>query len=195
MGNDRAKLYPEPGADAHEEEPMTVLPIARTRDEAYLYLDLLPCAECGSVETEWQHGLAQVDGELVAAYDGVCEKCAAPREYLFRLPEREHAGGSPNLGGPEPSQLLDPGQWLDLADRLMSAVPSDDPTTADEKARYAVAAIGEVLKFAPAGTDAVPPERFWSEEGRQVYDQQPGRFRRDRLQVVLETYEDRIGRV
>ncbi|WBQ08444.1 hypothetical protein [Kribbella sp. CA-293567] len=174
---------------------VTVLPIARTRDEALAYLDLLPCAECGSVQAEWQHGLAQVGGRLVTAYDGTCGKCGTGREHLFGLPDREHAGGTPNFGGPEPSQLLDPGQWLDLADRLMSAVPSDDPAAADEAARYAVAAVREVLKFLSPGTNTVPPELFWSDAGRRVYDQQPGRFRLDRLQVVLATYEnlDRPG--
>ncbi|TWD81329.1 hypothetical protein FB561_2441 [Kribbella amoyensis] len=171
-----------------------VLPAARTRDEAYLYLDLTPCAGCGSTRTDWQHGLAQWDGALVAAYDGTCADCSAEREYLFQLPEREHAGGAPNFGGPEPSVLLDPGQWLDVADRLMSAVPTDDPDTADDAARFASAAVAEVLKFVPANAEAVPPDRFWSSQGRHVYDQQPGRFRQDRLRVVLATYEDRIGR-
>ncbi len=162
-----------------------VLPPARTRDEAYVYLDLTPCPTCGSVETEWRHALAQVDGGLVAAYDGTCQGCSAEREYLFQLPEREHAGGSPNFGGSEPSALLDPGQWLELADQLMAAAPVDDP---DEATGFAAAAVAEVLKFVPAGADVVPADRFWSTTGRQVYDRQPGRFRRDRLQVVLDTY-------
>ncbi|MEV6283157.1 hypothetical protein [Kribbella sp. NPDC051770] len=162
-----------------------VLPAARTRDEAYLYLDLTPCPTCGSAETEWRHALAQVDGELVTAYDGTCQGCEAEREYLFELPAREHAGGVPNFGGPEPSALLDPGQWLDVADQLMSAV---DPDKAGEMAVFAAAAVAEVLKFLPPGVDTVPAERFWSAAGRQVYDRQPGRFRRDRLQVVLDSY-------
>ncbi len=165
-----------------------VLPPARTRDEAYVYLDLTPCPTCGSFETEWQHALAQVDGELVAAYDGTCQGCSAEREYLFQLPEREHAGGVPNFGGPEPSALLDPGQWLELADLVMQAVPADDPRAAADMAGFAAAAVAEVLKFVPAGADTVPAERFWSAAGRQVYDRRPGRFHRDRLQVVLETY-------
>lgn len=162
-----------------------VLPPARTRDEAYVYLDLTPCPTCGSVETDWRHALAQVDSELVAAYDGTCQGCSAEREYLFQLPEREQAGG---FGGPEPSALLDPGQWLELADQLMAAVPADDPDAAGEIAAFATAALAEVLKFIPAGADTVPASSFWSTTGRQTYDNQPGRFRRDRLQVVLDTY-------
>lgn len=165
-----------------------VLPPARTRDEAHVYLDLTPCPTCGSVETEWRHALAQVDGELVAAYDGACQDCSAQREYLFHLPEREHAGGTPNFGGPEPSALIDPGQWLALADLLMAAVPADDPDAAAEIAAFATAAVAEALKFVPDGADTVPPSSFWSTTGRQVHDRQPGRFHRDRLQVVLDTY-------
>lgn len=165
-----------------------VLPPARTRDEAYVYLDLTPCPACGSAETEWRHALAQVDGVLVAAYDGSCQGCSAEREYLFELPEREHAGGIPNFGGPEPSALLDPGQWLELADQLMAVVPANDSEAAEEVAAFASAAVAEVLKFVPAGADAVPAARFWSAVGRRAYDSQPGRFRRDRLQVVLDTY-------
>ncbi|MEV8378404.1 hypothetical protein AB0P21_37040 [Kribbella sp. NPDC056861] len=172
---------------------MTVLPVARTSDEAYVYLDLTPCGDCGATETEWEHGLAQVEGELVAAYSGTCEKCSTAREYLFRLPAREHAGADPNFGGAEPSVLVDPGQWLDVADQLMSVVPTDDPAAAGIMTRFAVAAVAEVLKFVPAGADAVPADRFWTEAGRRVYDLQPGRFRRDRLQVVLETYEGRLS--
>ena len=170
-----------------DEEPMMVLPPARTRDEAYVYLDLTPCPTCGSIETEWRHALAQVDGQLVAAYDGTCQGCSAEREYLFQLPDREHAGGTPNFGGPEPSALLDPGQWLELADQLMTAVPADDPQAAAEVAGFAAAAVAEVLKFVPAGADAVPAERFWSTAGRQVYDRRPGRVHRDRVQAVLVT--------
>jgi hypothetical protein len=173
---------------AGDEESTMVLPPARTLDEAYLHLDLTPCPTCGSIETEWQRALAQVDGELVAAYEGTCQGCSAAREYLFQLPAREHAGGTPNFGGPEPSALLDPGQWLEVADQVMAAVPTDDPRAAGEMASFAAAAVAEVLKFVPAEADAVPAERFWSAAGRQAYERQPGRFHRDRLQVVLDSY-------
>jgi hypothetical protein len=165
------------------------LPIARTRDEARLYLDLTPCG-CGSVEAEWRHGTGLVDGELVSAYDATCADCGAEREYFFGLPARETGGEYPNFGGPEPSQLLDAGRWLALADQLASHLPPDDPATSAEALSIAAAAVAEVVKFIPPGEDVVPAEAFWTEEGRRVYDAEPGRFRRGRLQVVLETYLD-----
>ena len=30
--------------------------VARTRDEAHLYLELQPCPDCGSIEAPWEHG-------------------------------------------------------------------------------------------------------------------------------------------
>lgn len=163
------------------------LPIARTRDEARLYLDLTPC-ECGSTDAAWKHGTGMVDGELVSAYDARCADCGAEREYFFGLPARETGGEFPNFGGPEPSQVLDPGRWLALADQLASMLPPDDPQTSNEALALAAAAVAEVIKFVPAGEDAVPPEAFWTEEGRQVYDAEPGRFQRDRLKIVEQTY-------
>ncbi|MGW1341458.1 hypothetical protein ACWCOV_10430 [Kribbella sp. NPDC002412] len=164
-----------------------MLPIARTRDEARLFLDLTPC-ECGSAEADWKHATGLVDGELVSAYDATCADCGAAREYFFGLPARETGGSYPNFGGAEPSQLLDAGRWLALADQLASMLPPDDPETGAEALTLAAAAVGEVVKFIPAGSDVVPVDAFWTVEGRQVYDAEPGRFQRGRLEVVLATY-------
>jgi hypothetical protein len=164
------------------------LPIARTRDEARLFLDLTPC-ECGSTDADWRHGTGMVDGELASVYDASCADCGAEREYFFGLPPRETGGDYPNFGGPEPSQLLDPGRWLALADQLASMLPPDDPETSAEALAIASAAVVEAMKFIPAGEDAVPEAAFWTEAGRQLYDEQPGRFQRARLQIVRETYE------
>jgi hypothetical protein len=164
-----------------------MLPIARTRDEARLYLDLTPCG-CGSTDAEWKHGTGLVDGELVSAYDATCADCGAERDYFFGLPSRETGGDYPNFGGAEPSQLLDAGRWLALADQLASGLPPDDPETSAAALSIAAAAVAEVMKFVPPGADVVPAEAFWSAEGRQVYDAEPGRFRVGRLEVVRETY-------
>lgn len=166
--------------------------IARTEDETLLYLDLHPCPDCGSVETGWQHGLADEDGELVISYAGTCSGCGAEREYLFGLPEHESVGPFPNFGGPGPSELVDAGQWLAVADRAAGSVPADGPL--DEEAvtvlRVARAAVEEVLKFVPPDADRVPDDAFWTDEGRQVRDAEPGRFRVERLLVVRDSYTD-----
>jgi hypothetical protein len=162
--------------------------VARTRDEAQLWLELHPCPDCGSIDTPWQHALVDEDGELTISWAGTCAGCGAEREYLFGLPGRETAvAGWPTFGGAEPSELLDPGQWLDVADRAAAEVP-DDPVEAGRVLAVARAAVDEVVKFVPAGLDAVPEDEFWTPEGRAVRDAEPGRFRLDRLLVTRDTY-------
>jgi hypothetical protein len=163
--------------------------VARTRDEALLYLELHPCETCGSVETEWEHGLEEFDGELAISYVGTCTDCGAERFYQFGVPARETITGTfPNFGGPEASELLDAGEWLRVADLSASEVPVNDRPAAERVLSVAAAAVEEVLKFIPPGQDEVPADAFWTDEGRQVRDVEPGRFRLDRLLVVRDTY-------
>ncbi|MCG5216431.1 hypothetical protein [Streptosporangium sp. KLBMP 9127] len=158
-----------------------------------MYLDLNPC-ECGSVETEWDSGVVSVDGLLTKCYTGICEGCDVEREYLFSLPRREvMPSGWPTFGGPEPSELLDAGEWMWLADLTAGNVP-DDPENARRTLSMARAAVEEVLKFLPEGQDDVPSDAFWSARGQEVHDAEPPRFRRDRLLVVRDTYRDLADR-
>lgn len=176
------------------ERTVMAFAVARTRDEAHLYLDLHPCA-CGSADTTWDNGLVSVAGELVNRYSGTCGSCGAPREYLFGLPERPVLpDGWPTFGGDEPSELLDAGEWLWVADLTAGDVPVDDRAEAERTLRVAAAAVAEVIKFVPPGAEEVPDDGFWSERGLQVRAAEPGRFRLDRLLVVRDTYRDLVGR-
>ncbi|WP_328999352.1 hypothetical protein OHA18_33525 [Kribbella sp. NBC_00709] len=167
--------------------------VARTRDEAQLYLELHPCPDCGSVDAPWEQALVEIDGELVSSYAASCPGCDAEREYLFGLPARETpVHGWPTFGGPEPSELLDAGQWLDVADSAAAEVPAD-PAEAGKVLAVAQAAVDEVIKFVPAGADDVPEDEFWTPEGRAVRDAEPGRFRLERLLMARDTY-DALGR-
>jgi hypothetical protein len=166
------------------------LPVVRTRDEAHLYLDLRPC-DCGSVETRWESGVVAVGATRAAAYSGTCSSCGAEREFVFALPEREVIPEAfPTFGGPEPSQLLDAGEWLWVADLTAGNVPPDDPEAAHRALTIARAAVDEVVKFIPDGEDDVPDRAFWSERGARVRAEEPGRFRRERLMIVRDTYRD-----
>lgn len=176
--------------DGHIDKERDGMPfaVARTRDEAHLYLELNPCEDCGSIATEWEHGLTEVGGELAISYAGMCSGCGAEREYLFGLPQQQTAGDWPHFGGPEPSEVLDAGQWLEVADLSASAVPENDRAAATRVMSVARAAVEEVIKFVPAGTAEVPEDAFWTDAGRRVRDAEPGRFRLDRLLVVRDTY-------
>ncbi|MEU4326091.1 hypothetical protein [Nonomuraea dietziae] len=168
--------------------------VARTRDEAHLYLDLHPCKECGSVETAWSHALVTVEGELASRYAGDCEECGAAREFLFGLPQRPvMPDGYPTFGGPEPSQLLDAGEWLWVADLTAGNVPVNDQAEARRSLSIAAAAVEEVLKFAEPGADEVPDTAFWSPRGLETRAAEPGRFTVDRLLVVRDTYRELVS--
>ena len=84
--------------------------------------------------------------------------------------------------------LLQPlsGRYLDI---ITNRVRSD---ASPETLNTWLAAVDEVVKFVPAGQDAVPEDEFWTPEGRAVRDAEPGRFRLDRLLVVRDTYRDLV---
>ncbi|WP_237744823.1 hypothetical protein [Kribbella catacumbae] len=176
----------------HDERDGMAFAVARTRDEAHLYLELQPCPDCGSAEAPWEHALIEVDGSLTISYAAVCPGCGAEREYLFGLPARETPAGSwPTFGGAEPSELLDAGQWLAIADQVAGNVPVD-PVEAGPALSIARAAVEEVIKFVPPGQDAVPADEFWTPDGRRVFEAEPGRFRLDRLLVVRDAYHELV---
>lgn len=165
--------------------------VARTRDEAHLYLDLHACEECGSIDVTWENALVNVAGEILNRYAGRCPGCGTDREFFFGLPKQEvMPQGYPTFGGGEASQLLDAGEWLWVADMTAGNVPADN---AGQALAIAIAAVEEVVKFIPPAQDEVPDGAFWSDRGRQVRNAEPGRFRRDRLLVVRDTYRDLAG--
>ena len=120
----------DPGDLTWEPEPPG---LARTGDEARLYMDLRPCQSCGSAEVPWQAALVSAGGELARSYSGSCAGCGRYREFTFLLPELpmpRPAGALVCFGGEEPSELLDPGEWLWVADLAASNVPAGDPAAA-----------------------------------------------------------------
>lgn len=179
-----------------------MLPVARTRDEAHLYMDLHPCDACGAVDVTWHSALTDGDGVPARRYSGRCEGCGAAREFVFALPERPELPGPQDVvffGGAR-SQLLDPGEWLLVSDLCAQAGSASAGTEAEraearQSLAIAAAAVAEVLKFVPDGADEVPDSAFWSQRGRTVREQEPGRFRRRRLSIVRETYQDALDRM
>jgi hypothetical protein len=205
MGIDTETGLPIDQAGATEPSVRTAASLARTRDEAMLYLELHPCPRCGETEAHWDNTLANDDGWPARRYHAACPSCGTQREYLFRLPDRPLVP-SPDthvlFGGPEPSELLDAGEWLHVADVCArAAVPvgvdeygrSRYDTEARESLEVAVAAMDEVLKFIPEDADEAPLSAFWTEAGQQVRAREPGRFERDRLLIVRSTYRNALS--
>lgn len=171
--------------------PQPTVLLARTVTEAYLFMELRPCT-CGETGFASQKGATR--GHMTRSFSGACASCGVWREFVFRLPDEVVPPGEARFGDGNPSKLLDPGEWLWVADRYASG-PADK-SGLDEDARQrahrqvalAAAAMDEVLAFVPAGKSAVPAKAFRTERGRAVYAKEPGRFRRERLHVVRDTY-------
>ncbi|MFF6998033.1 hypothetical protein ACFY93_24150 [Streptomyces sp. NPDC008313] len=165
--------------------------IARSMQEAHLYMDLHACV-CGAEEFDRQHRLENHDGAVVSVYEGPCAQCGRTRSFAFVVPA-EDPPAPPAFGGAEPSRIIDPGEFLFIGDRvstdaglrLLNTPPAEHrevrPATA-----YALAAFEEVAKFLPEGADRVPEARFTSDRGREVYAKDPSRFTRKEITAALE---------
>jgi hypothetical protein len=175
------------------------LRLSRTPAEAHLFMDLHPCEVCGKEEFERAAGLLWVDGWLASRYTGACPDCGDPREFTFRVPDDTPLPDpdNPSFGGETPSELLDAGEWVWVADYMASCVPAepdgldhDERLWARRELRRAAAAVAEARKFAPPNFDAVPAEVLWSPTGRAFYAQDPYRFEIVRLNLVESVYRE-----
>jgi hypothetical protein len=176
------------------------LKLARTNVEAHLYMELHPCESCGETEFSPGSSVIVVGDDLASRYAGPCPQCGNPREFTFRIPEEVlfPDEDEPVFGDDRPSELIDAGEWLWVADliaRNTPAEPEDGMTAGDRRQafldlRTAAAVVGEAAKFVPPEGEAVPASAVWSDRGRAVYEDEPGRFRRVRLEVVQRTFRE-----
>ncbi|MER5199529.1 hypothetical protein ACWD3J_34120 [Streptomyces sp. NPDC002755] len=163
---------------------------ARSSLEAHLYMDLHPC-ECGSPDFDRRHRLEQRGDDIVAVYEGACRECGRNRNFTFLMAD-EIPPPPPAFGGPAQSEIIDPGEFATVASDVSARAGLEllnSPESEHRKHRgamaYAVAAVEEILKFIPPGQDAVPASAFTSEVGRARYEKDPGKFRRDILEIEL----------
>jgi hypothetical protein len=170
--------------------------VSRSSPECHLYIQLHPC-ECGERALSTTHQLVSSDAGLVARYQGAC-KCGRKRSFEFVLdPETPPLDA---FGGTRPSQIVCPGEFAlhsdQLASRWPAAVdairPGDLPRARDDLA-WAIRALEEVVKFIPAGADAVPVAAFTSTSGRAAHAAEPGRFRALRLNARLGAYRQLLA--
>jgi len=144
----------------------------------------------------WEDALVFIGGRAARSYFATCPACGLDRKFTFWAPGPRSVPSRPAggvvFGGPEPSELLDAAEWLWVADLTASRVPVNDQRAAWRALAIATAAMEEILKFIPAGAGEVPEGAFWSRRGRRVRAEEPGRFERERLLIVRDTYrEDR----
>lgn len=173
--------------------------IARSAIECHLYIELHPCS-CGESLEPGRHRLESRERGLAAIYSARCRRCVAAHRFEFAMDDEIVPLGK--FGGSKPSQIIDAGEFLAVADSAAKAVPTD-VTRLDNEARHrarllmyrAVAAIEEVLKFIGPDEEAVPREAITSTLGTALYGNEPSRFRRARLQAVLREYQNAAARL
>ena len=100
-------------------------------------------------------------------------------------------------GNATPSTLIDAGEWLAIADDFGARVPAEihgldggEREAARVNLAKGIAAVEEVLKFVPAGADEPPQSAFFTPRGLGVYLDARDRFRRERLEVLLDAWRE-----
>jgi hypothetical protein len=164
--------------------------VARAMSECHLYMDLHPCPHCGEQEFSWSTHQAGIrDGQKISSYEGRCPTCGATRRFEFIVLDPNIP--PPGLGGPEPSQIIDPAEFLAVGDHAwrLAVVPAtatpDEVADAYDAAVDAVAAVEEILKFIPPDATVVPETAFRTPEGMARLAANPMRFSRRTLEAVL----------
>jgi hypothetical protein len=173
--------------------------VARSSPECHLYMDLHACS-CGQIRFPASHTLRNGPNRgLLAVYQGTCPGCGLPRQFTFQLDDPTPPP-PPAYGGSRPSRIIDPGEFMLVADQASGAAPLDPrglgaPDMARGRALLgtAVAAVEEILKFIPPGRNEVPASAFTSRTGASVYAKEPGRFSGPRLVATLAEYRRRLA--
>jgi len=176
---------------------------ARSAEEADLYMSLHPCPSCGVATPRLTSRIESRGRGLVSIYQGVCPSCELPRRFDFTLADDLPPASTDDavVYGDGRSSLLDPGQFVLVAERLARTVPArleGLDAAARGRATYAlqmaIGALDEAMKFIPTAEDSVPESAITSRAGWAVYDLEPGRFTRVRLQAVRDAYRALLPR-
>jgi hypothetical protein len=190
---------------AEPTEPGTL--VARSAIECHLYIELHPCT-CGEPREPGRHRLESRDSGLVAVYGARCQRCGTVRHFEFVMDDEIAPLGS--FGGSKPSQIIDAGEFLAVADSAAQQVRTSaarevpaDISGLDDAARHrarllmkrALAAIEEVLKFIRPGEESVSSDALFSARGATIFRNEPARFRKARLQAVRRAYQDAVAKL
>lgn len=170
---------------------------ARTVEEAFLYLDMHPCA-CGQVQFDGTHELLAGEKGTVLRITGRCPSCDVERHYEFTLEPVDDQTGRPRT----PSTLLDAAEFVWLSDRAAGRVPADtggltqvEAGTARENLQRAVELLYEVIAFIPEGGTEVSPSSITSTTGKVLLVTEPGRFSLTELTQRIGLYQRKIAQL
>ena len=176
---------------------------ARSAEEADLYVDL-ECEAAGEVpktrkrkkterrrQTFWSYQIRCQSGKLLE-FDFELDGLPEPKRGLRRKVE---------YGGAEPSRLIDAGVWMMVADRFADLAPKSLAGLAEKRRReaasnleIAIAAVGEILKFIPAGADRLSSTTLTSSRGKTYFNKDVRRFTRAAVEELRSELEARMRR-
>jgi len=168
------------------QEPRT----AHSVVEASLYLTVTPCAAC-------RHGALVVsapvagDAPEVVGFTTTCRNCGVAETFWFRLPEAVGpadlradpvSSNAPISTVAEPSRLIDPVQWVTLAQLELESVAATPSAGEQRWARIRAAqCLDEALKFYTPDNELPPEDALLAESSRAALREFPQRFARPRL--------------
>ena len=168
---------------------------ARSITEARLFMEREPCPSCGHRGFGHPSKLVEKGERLAAVASGYCPSCGTQRAFELLLGDERVPDGA--WGNAARSTLIDAGEWLAIADDFGALVPAEIETLdrgARELARAnlakGIAAVEEVLKFFPPGSDELPRDAFFTKRGLELYLAAPVRYRRERLDVLLDAWRE-----
>jgi hypothetical protein len=180
--------------------------VARTAAEAHLYVDL-ECEALGEVPIERkQRPASKRNVRQVIEFTMYEVRCQSGKllEFEFSVLPKERPGlrRSVSYGGKEPSQLLDAGDWMLIADRHVGKAPKS-VAGMSEKARklakedlqIAIACVDEILKFIRPGETSVSSTTLTGNRGKTYFNKDVRRFRRDQLDGFKSELSSRIARI
>jgi uncharacterized protein YjbI with pentapeptide repeats len=184
--------------------PMIQVPGSlRSALEMAYFIEAAPCPRCGAHNAvddyDLKSGISERGGDEIFMF-GECPACGAARAFHFHAPDGAFSADVDvfELGGPQPSTVLDPHQLMAELDRQESLMPEDPPAGDPGPVRDAIAraltTIVELDKFIPPGADEVPPAAFRTQAGRDDLRQRPSRYGRSWLEVCKQRLAQRHQR-
>ena len=176
---------------------------ANSWSEAYFYLKVTPCGDCGQgpweLQAEQQQPAAAppAEGDTSRCLRARCVHCSAEREFFFRCVESPHRQQLEPLGlepvnpTDHPSRIIDLAGWLSLFYMLVeSASKADDKPTGRRLTFQAAQCLDEALKFYAPDDDLPPGEAFFSDRSGQTFADHPEKFARERLRQMRSKLPD-----
>jgi hypothetical protein len=159
---------------------------AHSHVEACLYFSVIRCDACrsGALTPTFESSQYADGAWRVFAH---CTNCGAAEAYSFRVPAppARHdplSSDAPINATPEPSEIIDPVQWVTLA-KLMSESAADTPDAGERRWRKIRAAqcLDEALKFYDDDNELPPAEALRTDDSRSAVRDHPQRYARSRL--------------